>query len=246
MERSRNKTIEIYFWLIASGVAAWWACFIVLSMMSERIVNLRLLSMAAIAVVASWLGFMMFLSEEKSSGDTTEAATMGISNFLFSFEGRITLAQLWGYALGYLIAPVCLITLLSERLVAAYGLVMLYPTLAIAVKRCHDRGRSGWFTLVAIIPIVDLWYAVEIAFLPGTKGPNEYGADTRSEFNAEVETPENSDGLSSLVGTPAKCPMCASAATRIFSKQTDEVKRSCDTCGSKWTSRIGDLRIPTA
>lgn len=59
----------------------------------------------------------------------------------------------------------------------AYALVMLYPTLAVNVKRCHDRGRSGWFVLVGIVPLLNYWYLIEICFLPGTEGANQYGTD---------------------------------------------------------------------
>jgi uncharacterized membrane protein YhaH (DUF805 family) len=57
-----------------------------------------------------------------------------------------------------------------------YAFVMLYPTLAVNVKRCHDRGRSGWFILVALVPFLGIWYLIEVCFLPGTEGVNEYGA----------------------------------------------------------------------
>jgi uncharacterized membrane protein YhaH (DUF805 family) len=56
---------------------------------------------------------------------------------------------------------------------------MLFPTLAFNVKRCHDRGRSGLFTLVGLIPVINLWYLAEMFFLSGTQGANKYGTDPR-------------------------------------------------------------------
>lgn len=48
----------------------------------------------------------------------------------------------------------------------------------IEVKRCHDRGRSGWFLLINFIPIIGaLWLWVELCFLRGTKGPSRFGPD---------------------------------------------------------------------
>jgi uncharacterized membrane protein YhaH (DUF805 family) len=64
--------------------------------------------------------------------------------------------------------------------VLAY-LAMLVPFVALSVKRCHDRNRSGWFMLVAAIPFVSFWYVVEVGFLPGTSGPNQYGSDPLAE-----------------------------------------------------------------
>jgi uncharacterized membrane protein YhaH (DUF805 family) len=58
------------------------------------------------------------------------------------------------------------------------GLVLLIPSLAVAVKRYHDRDKSGWWILILFIPIIGLiWYIVELGFLPGTPGPNRYGPD---------------------------------------------------------------------
>ncbi len=49
--------------------------------------------------------------------------------------------------------------------------------LAVNVKRAHDRGRSGLFLLVLLIPIVQLWPLVELYFFRGTSGQNEFGPD---------------------------------------------------------------------
>ncbi len=89
----------------------------------------------------------------------------------------------------------------------AYALFALWNLAfaAGAIKRCHDRGRSGWFLLLYYIPALsafcssgigldDLpigfsialglfvnvpvsWVFVELAFLPGTRGPNRFGPD---------------------------------------------------------------------
>jgi uncharacterized membrane protein YhaH (DUF805 family) len=58
------------------------------------------------------------------------------------------------------------------------SLLFLYPTLAIYTKRWHDRGKSGWWSLILFIPLIGvIWFLVECGFLRGTEGPNEYGAD---------------------------------------------------------------------
>ncbi len=53
----------------------------------------------------------------------------------------------------------------------------LYIAICLGIKRCHDRGRTGWFMLLNIVPIVCLWPVVELLFMKGVAGPNEYGAD---------------------------------------------------------------------
>ena len=35
-----------------------------------------------------------------------------------------------------------------------YGLAILIPSLAVGVRRLHDTGRSGWWMLIGLIPII--------------------------------------------------------------------------------------------
>jgi uncharacterized membrane protein YhaH (DUF805 family) len=55
--------------------------------------------------------------------------------------------------------------------------VFLYASVALAVKRLHDRNRSGWFYLLMLVPLVNIWIAIEILFLRGTSGSNRFGED---------------------------------------------------------------------
>jgi len=58
------------------------------------------------------------------------------------------------------------------------SLLFLYPALAIYTKRWHDRGKSGWWTLIILVPLIgSIWMLVECGFLRGTEGPNQYGND---------------------------------------------------------------------
>jgi uncharacterized membrane protein YhaH (DUF805 family) len=57
-------------------------------------------------------------------------------------------------------------------------ILFLYPSLAIYAKRWHDRGKSGWWTLICLVPFIGgIWLLVECGFLRGTEGPNQYGND---------------------------------------------------------------------
>ena len=57
-------------------------------------------------------------------------------------------------------------------------LLFLYPSLAVYTKRWHDRGKSGWWTLIILVPLIgSIWFLVECGFLRGTEGPNQYGND---------------------------------------------------------------------
>lgn len=112
-------------------------------------------------------------------------APVTTSDILFSFEGRINRSKYWGYSL-LLIGALVVIAIGGATLVGEVGfwifyglacIALIWPGLALGVKRCHDRDKSGWFMLVSLIPIVSIWYLVEVGFLRGTDGPNQYGED---------------------------------------------------------------------
>jgi uncharacterized membrane protein YhaH (DUF805 family) len=55
-------------------------------------------------------------------------------------------------------------------------LALLWPSLAVQVKRWHDRDKTGWWVLINLIPFIGfLWTLIECGFLDGTPGPNKYG-----------------------------------------------------------------------
>ena len=61
--------------------------------------------------------------------------------------------------------------------VLAFGVFATWSGICLGIKRCHDRDRSGAFVILSALPLVNLWYFVEVAFLRGTVGPNRYGPD---------------------------------------------------------------------
>jgi hypothetical protein len=57
-----------------------------------------------------------------------------------------------------------------------YSLAVLLPSIAVGVRRLHDTGRSGWWMLLAVIPIANIALLV-FFILEGTAGPNAYGPE---------------------------------------------------------------------
>ena len=105
---------------------------------------------------------------------------MSLGDILFSFDGRINRAKYWLSMLPLNLLWVIGLIIDMSSSGAFYwicSLIVIWPTLALNVKRCHDRDKSGWFYLVNFIPIVSLWYLVEIGFLKGTEGDNRFGQD---------------------------------------------------------------------
>lgn len=56
------------------------------------------------------------------------------------------------------------------------SLVIIYPALALYAERWHDRGKSGWWSLMILIPLLGLIYAIgEIGIQEGQPGFKQYG-----------------------------------------------------------------------
>jgi len=55
-------------------------------------------------------------------------------------------------------------------------LLSLWMSFAVMVKRCHDRGFSGWMSLIYLIPLAGpIWALIALGIMEGEKGPNAWG-----------------------------------------------------------------------
>lgn len=128
--------------------------------------------------------------------------------FLFSFNGRIGRLAYWAYHFGVLAGFIVAIKILPEfgfpppvapneavdvndlqLFVIVFFLLLagyIWVTLAVTAKRWHDRGKSGLWSLIWLLPIGPLWLVFECGFLRGTDGPNRYGDDPRGPNLVEV------------------------------------------------------------
>jgi uncharacterized membrane protein YhaH (DUF805 family) len=66
-----------------------------------------------------------------------------------------------------------------------YGLAILIPSLAVTVRRLHDIDRSGWWILIALVPLIGTIVLLVFALLEGTPGTNRYGPNPK-EVTARV------------------------------------------------------------
>ncbi|MEV7321592.1 DUF805 domain-containing protein [Streptomyces sp. NPDC093970] len=95
------------------------------------------------------------------------------------FSGRARRQEYWMYTLFNLIAAIVLAIVGRligfPALAAIYWLAVLVPTLAVAVRRLHDTGRSGWMILVGFIPLVGWIFVLVWLATEGKPEANEYG-----------------------------------------------------------------------
>jgi uncharacterized membrane protein YhaH (DUF805 family) len=109
--------------------------------------------------------------------------TMSPAHVFLGLNGRIARRTWWLYGVLALIGLHLLgVTLLRIAGLAAdlahvtMNVVLLWPGIAVSVKRWHDRGKSGWWVLINLVPFVGwIWALVENGFLRGSAGANRFG-----------------------------------------------------------------------
>ena len=129
------------------------------------------------------------------------------------FQGRSRRAEYWWYYLAVILVSVVFGVLLGllggfdssgeldlsgpgmiiVGIGALLGLAIIIPSIALAVRRFHDLGQTGWLVLVfgilGAIPLIGIlatigqliWFA-----MPGTVGPNQYGPDPKGGHDVDV------------------------------------------------------------
>lgn len=58
-------------------------------------------------------------------------------------------------------------------------LVTIVPALAVLVRRLHDTGRSGWWALIGLVPLVGGVVLFVFSVLDSTAGENQYGTPVK-------------------------------------------------------------------
>ena len=94
------------------------------------------------------------------------------------FSGRATRKEYWMFVLFYMIIYVLLSVvdgLLGMTLLeTVFAFVVLVPSISVGARRLHDTGRTGWWQLIALIPVIGA--IILIVFLAqGSKESNAYG-----------------------------------------------------------------------
>ncbi len=115
------------------------------------------------------------------------------------FNGRATREEYWMFVLFNVVFAI--IALILDNIMnltlrgTPYGIIyilynvgMIMPALAIAVRRLHDVGKSGWMMLIGLIPIIGgIWLIVLFV----QEGIPEEGEDTASANTTEQNSGDN-------------------------------------------------------
>lgn len=61
----------------------------------------------------------------------------------------------------------------------AYALFTVIPSLSVAVRRLHDVGKSGWFYLISLIPLIGSIWLLVLFCTDGDSGDNKWGPNPK-------------------------------------------------------------------
>ena len=109
---------------------------------------------------------------------------------LFSSAGRLGRLRYFTYSFGIILTIYIVIGLgfgissflpegantIVMGIVGVIGMIaMIYMSILLMVKRLHDTNKSGWLSLVMLIPIISIFFSFYLWFMPGSGEKNSYG-----------------------------------------------------------------------
>jgi uncharacterized membrane protein YhaH (DUF805 family) len=107
------------------------------------------------------------------------------------FSGRSRRKEYWYFALfviiiSFVLSIIDLLTGAYARTVGVgllssiFSLAVLIPSIAVTVRRLHDIDRSGWWLLIALVPLVGWIVLLVFSVQESTPGSNKYGPNPKS------------------------------------------------------------------
>jgi uncharacterized membrane protein YhaH (DUF805 family) len=124
---------------------------------------------------------------------------LGVLKKYADFTGRARRKEYWFFVLFNLIIS-CVLSVIDVFvgtynaavgvgiLSGLYALGVLIPGIAVTVRRLHDTGRSGWWILIALVPLVGWIVLIIFMFLDSQPGTNAYGPNPK-EGEAAIPAP---------------------------------------------------------
>ncbi|MCF2909236.1 DUF805 domain-containing protein [Pseudoalteromonas sp. DL2-H2.2] len=113
------------------------------------------------------------------------------------FNGRARRKEYWLFMLCNLIVTIVLglvdmtLGLYSEEsgfglLSGLYALAVIIPSIALSIRRLHDTGRSGWWILISLVPVVGPLVLLVFYVMDSTPGDNDYGPNPKEQSSQQT------------------------------------------------------------
>jgi len=104
------------------------------------------------------------------------------------FSGRARRKEYWLFILFNMLIATALASIDSATgltksgyspLSSLYVLAVLVPGVAVAVRRLHDTGHSGWWLLMSLVPLVGAVVLLILMVRDSVSGQNQYGPNPK-------------------------------------------------------------------
>jgi uncharacterized membrane protein YhaH (DUF805 family) len=116
------------------------------------------------------------------------------------FSGRARRREYWFFVLFNIIISivltVCDVVMGTYNAAASIGiltgiytLAVLIPGIAVSVRRLHDTGRSGWWLLIVLVPLVGAIVLLIFMLIDSQPGQNAYGSSPKAGESTVVNVP---------------------------------------------------------
>lgn len=119
-----------------------------------------------------------------------------VKNRFADFKGRSTRSEYWYFVLFALLISIVLrvidtfminpmMGMTPEEatkggiLITVFALAMLLPQIGVGVRRLHDVGMSGWWYLIALVPIIGALILIFFFVKDSQPGENMYGPNPK-------------------------------------------------------------------
>lgn len=99
------------------------------------------------------------------------------------FSGRARRSEYWWFVVFEIL--VSIVAGIIDRIIGTQlvgllaSLALLLPALAVSIRRLHDTGRTGWWLLIALIPVVGVIVLIVFAVQDSQPGQNAYGPNPK-------------------------------------------------------------------
>lgn len=106
-----------------------------------------------------------------------------LTNYV-GFQGRARRKEYWMFVLFNIIISIVLgiieaVIGTNQVLSFIYSLAILLPSLAVAFRRLHDTGKSGWWLLIGLIPLIGSIILLVFFCTDSDANDNQYGPNPK-------------------------------------------------------------------
>ena len=160
-----------------------------------------------------------------------------IKNHYADFDGRIGRQEYWMFFLFGFLLSVAFDIIGVEVLGMIVSLALFVPSIAMATRRLHDTGRSGWWQLLWFIPIVG-WIILIVWLVTETiHEDNMYGAPAVPKTGPEGVAP--TAAASTTTASDSSVPMASTADTKSENKPDNTAETAPDSGAESSSSAEG-------